>query len=61
MMKFPVQIMKHVLYEGGKDEKISFDITIAGTTIDNVSLDDARELTNMLQNLVQVKKEVSHE
>ena len=61
MMKFPVQILKHVLYEGGKEEKVSFDITIAGTTIDNVSLDDARELTNMLQNLVQVKKEVNHE
>ena len=61
MMKFPVQILKHVLYEGGKEEKVSFDITIAGTTIDNVSLDDARELANMLQNLVQVKKEVNHE
>ena len=61
MMKFPVQILKHVLYEGGKEEKVSFDITIAGTTIDNVSLDDARELANMLQNLAQVKKEVNHE
>ena len=55
MMKFPVQIMKHVLYEGGKEEKVSFDISIAGTTVEGVSLDDARELTVMLQNLVQVK------
>lgn len=61
MMKFPVQIMKHVLYEGGKEEKVSFDISIAGTTVEGVSLDDARELTVMLQNLVEVKKEVNHE
>lgn len=61
MMKFPVQIMKHVLYEGGKEEKVSFDISLAGTTVENVSLDDAKQLTDMLQNLIQAGKEVSHE
>ena len=62
MMKFPVQILKHVLYENGKEAKVSFDISIAGTTVESVSLDEAEQLTNMLQNLVQVeKKEVSHE
>lgn len=62
MMKFPVQILKHILYEGGKEEKVSFDISIAGTTVENVSPEDAKTLMNMLQNLVQVeKKEVNHE
>ena len=61
MMKFPVQIMKHALYEAGKETKVSFEISLAGTTIENVSLDDAKLLANMLQNLIQVGKEASHE
>ena len=61
MMKFPVQILKHVLYENGKEAKVSFDISIAGTTVESVTLAEAEQLTNMLQNLVQVKREVNHE
>lgn len=61
MMKFPVQIMKHVLYDGSKESKVSFDISLAGTTVENVSLDDARVLSDMLRNLIQDKKEVSNE
>lgn len=61
MTKFPVQIMKHALYEAGKDTRVSFEISLAGTTVENVSLDDAKLLADMLQNLIQEEKEVSHE
>ena len=61
MMKFPVQVMAHTLYEGKAEPKISYDISLAGTTVENVSPEDAETLMNMLQNLVQVKKEVNHE
>ena len=61
-MKFPVQVMAHTQYEGDKETHISFDISVAGTTIEGVSKDDAKALLKMLQKLVQVeKKEVSHE
>ena len=61
-MKFPVQVMAHTQYEGDKETHVSFDISVAGTTIEGVSKDDAKALLKMLQTLVQVeKKEVSHE
>ena len=61
-MKFPVQVMAHTQYEGDKETHVSFDISVAGTTIEGVSKDDVKALLNMLQKLVQVeKKEVSHE
>lgn len=61
MTKFPVQIMKRALYEAGKETKVSFEISLAGTTVENISLDDAKVLSDMLQNLIQVEKEVTHE
>ena len=61
-MKVPVQVMAHTQYEGDKETHVSFDISVAGTTIEGVSKDDAKALLKMLQKLVQVeKKEVSHE
>ena len=61
-MKFPVQVMAHTRYEGDKETHVSFDISVAGTTIECVSPEDARTLLKMLQKLVQVeKKEVSNE
>lgn len=61
-MKFPVQVMAHSLYEGNAEPKVSYDISLAGTTVENVSLEDARKLLNMLQNLIQVeRKEANHE
>ena len=61
-MKFPVQVMAHSLYEGNAEPKVSYDISLAGTTVENVSPEDARKLLNMLQNLIQVeRKEVNHE
>lgn len=61
-MKFPVQVMAHTQYEGDKETHVSFDISVAGTTIEGVSKDDAKALLKMLQKLVQVeKKEVSYE
>ena len=42
--------------------RLSFDISVAGTTVEGVSADDARTLLKVLQKLVQVKKkEVSNE
>lgn len=61
-MKFPVQVMAHSLYEGNAEPKVSYDISLAGTTVENVSPEDARKLLNMLQNLIQVeRKETNHE
>lgn len=61
-MKFPVQVMAHALYEGKAEPKVSYDISLAGTTVENVSPEDARMLLNMLQNLIQVeRKEANHE
>ena len=61
-MKFPVQVMAHSLYEGNAEPKVSYDISLAGTTVENVSPEDARMLLNMLRNLIQVeRKEASHE
>ena len=61
-MKFPVQVMAHSLYEGNAEPKVSYDISLAGTTVENVSPEDARMLLNMLQNLIQVEgKEANHE
>lgn len=61
-MKFPVQVMAHSLYEGNAEPKVSYDISLAGTTVENVSPEDARKLLNMLQNLIQVEgKEANHE
>lgn len=61
-MKFPVQVMAHTLYEGNAEPKVSYDISLAGTTVENVSPEDARKLLNMLQNLIQVEgKEANHE
>ena len=61
-MKFPVQVMAHSLYEGNAEPKVSYDISLAGTTVENVSPEDARKLLNMLQNLIQVdRKEANHE
>ena len=61
MKNFPVQVMTHTLYEGDAEPKVSYDISLAGTTVENVSPEDAKTLANMLQNLVDNKKEVSHE
>ncbi len=61
MKNFPVQVMAHTLYEGSNEPKVSYDISLAGTTVENVSPEDAKTLANMLQNLVDNKKEVSHE
>ena len=61
-MKFPVQVMAHTLYEGNAEPKVSYDISLAGTTVENVSPEDARKLLNMLQNLIQVEREeANHE
>ena len=61
-MKFPVQVMAHTLYEGNAEPKVSYDISLAGTTVETVSPEDARMLLNMLQNLIQVEgKEANHE
>ena len=61
-MKFPVQVMAHTLYEGNAEPKVSYDISLAGTTVETVSPEDARMLLNMLQNLIQVeRKETNHE
>lgn len=61
-MKFPVQVMAHTLYEGNAEPKVSYDISLAGTTVENVSPEDAKKLLNMLQNLIQVEeKEAKHE
>ena len=61
-MKFPVQVMAHALYEGNAEPKVSYDISLAGTTVENVSPEDARKLLNMLQNLIQAeRKEANHE
>lgn len=61
-MKFSVQVMAHTRYEGDKETHVSFDISVAGTTIEGVSTEDARTLLKMLQKLVQVeRKEVGHE
>ena len=61
-MKFPVQVMAHSLYEGNAEPKVSYDISLAGTTVENVSPEDAKKLLNMLQNLIQVEgKEANHE
>ena len=61
-MKFPIQVMAHTLYEGNAEPKVSYDISLAGTTVENVSPEDARKLLNMLQNLIQVeRKETNHE
>ena len=61
-MKFPVQVMAHTLYEGNAEPKVSYDISLTGTTVENVSPEDARMLLNMLQNLIQVeRKEANHE
>ena len=61
-MKFPVQVMAHSLYEGNAEPKDSYDISLAGTTVENVSPEDAKKLLNMLQNLIQVeRKEANHE
>ena len=61
-MKFPVQVMAHTLYEGIAEPKVSYDISLAGTTVENVSPEDARKFLNMLQNLIQVEgKEANHE
>ena len=61
MKNFPVQVMTHTLYEGDAEPKVSYDISLAGTTVENISPEDAKTLANMLQNLVDNKKEVSHE
>ena len=62
MKNFPVQVMTHTLYEGDAEPKVSYDISLAGTTVENISPEDAKTLMKMLQNLLQVdKKEVSHE
>ena len=62
MKNFPVQVMTHSLYEGNAEPKVSYDISLAGTTVENISPEDATMLMNMLQNLLQVdRKEVSHE
>ena len=61
-MKFPVQVMAHTLYEGNAEPKVSYDISLAGTTVENVSPEDAKKLLNMLQNLIQVEREeANHE
>ena len=61
-MKFPVQVMAHTLYDGNAEPKVSYDISLAGTTVENVSPEDAKKLLNMLQNLIQVEgKEANHE
>ena len=61
-MKFPVQVMAHSLYEGNAEPKVSYDISLAGTTVENVSPEDAKKLLNMLQNLIQIeRKEANHE
>ena len=61
-MKFPVQVMAHSLYEGNAEPKVSYDISLAGTTVENVSPEDAKKLLNMLQNLIQAeRKEANHE
>ena len=61
-MKFPVQVMAHSLYEGNAEPKVSYDISLAGTTVEGVSQDEAKILMRLLQNLLQSdRKEASHE
>jgi hypothetical protein len=61
-MKFPVQVMAHSLYEGNAEPKVSYDISLAGTTVEGVSQDEAKTLMRLLQNLLQSdRKEASHE
>lgn len=60
-MRFPVQIMKHERFDGENKVDVSFDISLAGTTIEGVSQEDARTLVKVLQVLIETKKEVSHE
>lgn len=61
-MKFPVQVMAHALYEGNAEPKVSYDISLAGTTVEGVSQDEAKTLMRLLQNLLQSdRKEASHE
>ena len=62
MKNFPVQVMTHTLYEGKAEPKVSYDISLAGTTVENISPEDAKTLLNMLQSLIQVdRKEATHE
>lgn len=61
MKRFPVQIMTHSLYEGNGEPKVSYDISLAGTTVDNVSPEDARILADMLNMLLKERKEADHE
>ena len=61
MKNFPVQVLAHTLYEGGNEPKVSYDISLAGTTVENVSPEEAETLVKMLQRLIETKKEVSHE
>ena len=61
-MKFPVQVMAHSLYEGNAEPKVSYDISLAGTTVEGVSQDEAKTLMRLLQNLLQSdRKEANHE
>lgn len=61
-MKFPVQVMAHALYEGNAEPKVSYDISLAGTTVEGVSQDEAKTLMRLLQNLLQSdRKEANHE
>ena len=61
-MKFPIQVMAHTLYEGNAEPKVSYDISLAGTTVEGVSQDEAKTLMRLLQNLLQSdRKEASHE
>ena len=61
-MKFPVQVMAHTLYEGNAEPKVSYDISLAGTTVEGVSQDEAKTLMRLLQNLLQSdRKEANHE
>ena len=60
-MRFPVQIMKHERFDGENKVDVSFDISLAGTTIEGVSQEDARTLVKVLQVLIETKKEVNHE
>ena len=61
-MKFPIQVMAHTLYEGNAEPKVSYDISLAGTTVEGVSQDEAKTLMRLLQNLLQSdRKEANHE
>lgn len=60
-MRFPVQVQQHVRYEGEQKTSVSFDISMAGTTIEGVSQEDVMVLVKVLQVLIETKKEVNHE